>query len=139
MRKRRRHIKFLGSRTHGVGSHKKHRGKGSRGGKGYAGSTGHRFTWLVKYEPDHLGKMGFKSLGKRNIIKKPKAINIGDIQKLTAESEIDAKKLGYDKILGKGEVSRPLVVKADFFSGKARKKIENAGGKAMAPQTDKKD
>ena len=34
------------------------------------------------------------------------------------------------KILGEGEVSRPLVVEAHKFSGSAKQKIEDAGGQA---------
>lgn len=34
------------------------------------------------------------------------------------------------KILGAGEIDRPLVVEAHKFSNSARKKIENAGGQA---------
>jgi large subunit ribosomal protein L15 len=34
------------------------------------------------------------------------------------------------KVLGSGEVTKPLVVKADSFSKSAREKIEKAKGKA---------
>ena len=34
------------------------------------------------------------------------------------------------KILGEGDISRPLVVEAHKFSGSAKQKIENAGGQA---------
>jgi len=34
------------------------------------------------------------------------------------------------KILGEGDIGRPLVVEAHKFSGSARQKIENAGGQA---------
>jgi large subunit ribosomal protein L15 len=41
------------------------------------------------------------------------------------------KKVGFGvKILGEGEISRPLTVRAQAFSLSARKKIEAAGGKA---------
>ena len=136
-RKRKRNVYMLGSRTHGFGSHKKHRGKGSKGGKGYAGSTGHRKTWLMKYEPDHIGKSGFKSLGQRNICReKIKAVNISDLQKLAErngmEKEVDVDKLGYNKVLGKGKIEKPLIIKAAYFSGKAKERIEAAGGKAIS-------
>jgi large subunit ribosomal protein L15 len=40
------------------------------------------------------------------------------------------KKVGFGvKILGEGEISRPLTVRAQAFSLSARKKIEAAGGK----------
>ena len=34
------------------------------------------------------------------------------------------------KVLGEGEISRPLIVEAHKFSGSAKQKIENAGGQA---------
>ena len=34
------------------------------------------------------------------------------------------------KILGEGDISRPLIVEAHKFSGSAKEKIENAGGQA---------
>ncbi len=135
-RKRKRLVKMLGSRTHGFGSHKKHRGKGSKGGKGYAGSTGHRKTWILKYEPEHIGKRGFKSLRRRRIAPVKRSINLDELQKLAEKNknmkmEIDAEKLGYDKILGRGELTKPFVIKARYFSAKAKEKIEAASGKAI--------
>ena len=35
------------------------------------------------------------------------------------------------KILGNGEISNPVEIKADMFSASAIKKIEKAGGKAI--------
>jgi large subunit ribosomal protein L15 len=41
------------------------------------------------------------------------------------------KEIGYGiKILGDGELTKPLIVKAHAFSEKARQKIESVGGKA---------
>ena len=55
-------VKHRGSRTYGYGSAKKHRGKGSKGGKGKAGvgkKAGHRAIFFR--EKNHvLGKKGFK-------------------------------------------------------------------------------
>jgi large subunit ribosomal protein L15 len=34
------------------------------------------------------------------------------------------------KVLGEGEMKRPLIVKAHAFSASAKEKIEKAGGKA---------
>ena len=52
--------KKRGSRTCGYGITKKHRGAGSRGGRGKAGLLKHKKTWMIKYDPDHFGKKGFK-------------------------------------------------------------------------------
>ncbi|RLI80232.1 50S ribosomal protein L15 [Archaeoglobales archaeon] len=54
--------KFRGSRTCGGGSHKKRRGKGSRGGAGNAGVTKHHYLRtikLVKAGLYQIGKYGF--------------------------------------------------------------------------------
>jgi len=42
---------------------------------------------------------------------------------------LDLTKKGYFKVLGKGVLpSKPLIVKARFFSARAEKKIKEAGG-----------
>ena len=41
---------------------------------------------------------------------------------------LDATQLGIDKILGKGNVTRKLTLKANKISTLAREKIESAGG-----------
>lgn len=54
--------KFRGSRTCGGGSHKKRRGRGSRGGAGNAGVTKHHYIRtikLVKAGLYQIGKYGF--------------------------------------------------------------------------------
>lgn len=117
-----------GNRTHGYGSSKKHRGKGNRGGTGLAGSEGHRRTYLLKYDPGHEGKRGFKSKTGKNL----RAINLRSVVRLAGkEKKIDLAPLGYDKVLGTGDIKAKLEVKADYFSASAKEKIENAGGKAV--------
>jgi large subunit ribosomal protein L15 len=135
--------KFRGHRTYGYGSHKKHRGKGSRGGRGFAGMHKHKWSYTVKYAPDHFGKRGFK----RPFTKEIKAINVEELEKMSesllekklAEKEndkikINVLKLGYEKVLGSGKITKPLIVEAKFFSKKAVRKIEEAGGKAVVLQ-----
>jgi large subunit ribosomal protein L15 len=130
--KRKKVVKMRGSKTHGYGSKKKHRGAGSRGGRGYAGITKHKKIWLLKHDPEHLGKRGFKSLRQRKLIPKPKAINLRDLEKLIGnKKEINLKELGYDKVLGSGKIKKSLIIKAKSFSKKAIAKIEKAKGKAV--------
>ena len=43
---------------------------------------------------------------------------------------VDLTQLGYSKLLGKGSVTRPMVVKVDRCSESALKKIQDAGGEA---------
>ena len=41
---------------------------------------------------------------------------------------IDVTKYGYYKVLGKGKLPIPVLVKAKFFSKEAEKRIKEAGG-----------
>lgn len=67
-------------------------------------------------------------------------INVSDLDKFEDGAVVDAaalkeagllkKSLDGVKILGNGEVTKKLTVKAAAFSGSAKEKIEKAGGKA---------
>jgi len=67
-------------------------------------------------------------------------VNVSDLARFEPGSTVDAKALQGKgivhssklliKVLGNGEVSISLTVKADKFSASAREKIEKAGGKA---------
>ncbi len=48
-----------GSRTHGWGQIGQHRKHGAKGGRGNAGMHKHKWTYVVKYEPDYFGEKGF--------------------------------------------------------------------------------
>ncbi len=130
-----------GERTY-HGSHKKWRGGGSRGGRGKAGLHKHKWSYTVKYEPEHFGKMGFKR--PRAVRKRLKSINLKELDEKVEEliekkmvEEIDGKikinllKLGFEKLLGSGEITKPLIVEAKCFSKKAVEKLEKVGGKAI--------
>lgn len=135
-----------GERTY-HGSHKKWRGGGSRGGRGLAGLHKHKWSYTTKYCPEHFGKLGIKAKPK-----KIRAINLKDLdqsveklleQKL-AEKEgnkikIDLKKIGYDKLLGSGKVTKALIVEAKYFSKNAIKKLEEADGKAIVKNNQSKN
>lgn len=120
-----------GHRTY-HGSHKKWRGGGSRGGRGKAGMHKHKWSYTVKYEPEHFGKEGFKK--PKEVSKKAAIINLEEIDKLAEKEklkEIDLSQLGYEKVLGKGKLTQALTIKAKYFSKSAIKKIEQAGGRAV--------
>ena len=130
--KKKKVTKLRGSKTHGWGSKKKHRGAGSRGGRGFAGSKKQKKTWIMKHKKNHLGKRGFKSLRQREIKSSVKAINIRDIpEDFLKGTEIDLSKLGYEKLLGSGELKKPIIFKAKVFSETAKEKIKKSGGKAL--------
>jgi len=124
--------KKRGSRTCGYGITKKHRGAGSRGGRGKAGMMKHKKTWMIKYDPNHFGKKGFKvPLKAKNVTK---SITLRDLDTLAIKlnrTEIDVSEFGYDKILSKGFLTQPLTVKAKKIVERAKKKIEEAGGKVV--------
>lgn len=92
--------------------------------------------------PDHFGKHGF--VRPSEVSRRPPAINVGELnerldellQSGAAKREgdkfvVDVTKLGYEKVLGGGRVDRPLEVIADKFSEEARRKLEEAGGRAI--------
>ena len=96
----------------------------------------------MNYDPDHFGKKGFKRPVK--LARKMRTIDLRDLDQLTdrlleqklAEREnekikIDLQKIGYDKLLGSGKVTKPLMVEAKCFSKLAVKKVEEAGGKGI--------
>ena len=130
--------KQRGSMTHGWGSKKKHRGAGSRGGRGMAGMKKHKKSLMLKLYPDKFGKRGFKIPQKVKRIKGTEAINLKalDVYAVgTGNTEIDVVKLGFHKVLSTGKLTQALTIKAPVFTEKAKKKIEEAGGKAIESET----
>ena len=129
--------KKRGSRTHGWGRVGQHRGGGQRGGHGKAGFKKHKWTYVIKYEPDYFGKKGFTS--PKSLKRKVNAINAGTLdeiaEKLSTKKEgklfIDLESLGYTKLLGTGKVTKPLTVKVPSCSKSAAEKIEEAGGQIL--------
>ncbi len=130
--------KQRGSRTHGWGAGKKHRGAGHRGGRGNAGSGKRGQQKETKYLA-----LGIKVLGGRDRIKPRSApkniINVGQLEKKIKVWEtkklikkeknllvVDLKKLGYDKLLGFGEVKGikgKVKIIVDEVSFSAQKKL----------------
>ncbi|KAF5086758.1 uL15m family ribosomal protein [Methanobacterium aggregans] len=142
IRKTRKIRKLRGSRTVAGGCSKKRRGAGNRGGKGMAGGHKHHWTWMVINDPKHFGKYGFKRPPKSIFQFSPVNLSYLDekseelVKKGLATEEndkivIDVTELGYNKVLGKGKLSKPLTIKSPLFSQTATKKIEEAGGEAV--------
>ncbi len=122
--------KMRGKKTFGYGSKKKHRGGGSRGGRGMAGSFDHKKLKILKENPNHFGKKGFK---KKNV-KKIRAINLKNLEieaEKLGKKRINLYELGYNKVLGTGKLTKPLEIEAEFFSKNAKIKIKEAGGKVI--------
>lgn len=142
MRRKRKIRKLRGSRTVGGGSSKKRRGAGHRGGRGNASLHKSKWTWTVKYDPKHFGKFGFKrpprSISRFSPVnldyldqKSEEFVEQGLAQMKDDAIEIDVTALGYNKVLGKGRLNRPLIIKSPKFSSQAKQKIEEAGGEAV--------
>jgi len=130
--------KQRGSRTHGWGRVGQHRAGGSRGGHGKAGFHKHKWSYVIKYEPDYFGKKGFTS--PKSVRRKVNVINVGVLdemaEKLSTRKEkdkffIDLESLGYTKLLGTGNVTKPLIVKVPSCSSSATGKIKEAGGQIL--------
>lgn len=137
MKKRIKRIR--GTRTCGGGSHKKRRGKGSRGGVGRAGAYDHHVVWslqrgIIKGEHGPSTHPYDRSADT--------TVNVGELEemleKLMAEGKaekkgddiyLDTHELGIDKILGKGTVTKKLMLKVDSISKIAQEKIERVGGR----------
>jgi large subunit ribosomal protein L15 len=118
--------KYRGSRTHGYGQIGQHRHSGSRGGHGNAGLHKHKWSWLIKYDPDHFGRDPFRP---RGYVRPINWANVGDLDTLASGRSVDLTSMGIKKLLGSGTVSGSYEVKVDSFTKRAQAKIEAAGGK----------
>lgn len=132
VRFRKKVSRMRGSKTHGWGMKKKHRGAGSQGGRGQAGMLKHKKSLMLQKDPNHFGNIGFKipSGAKKEV----RAITLKDLDILAKKlnkAEIDISELGFDKVLSTGKLTQALTVKAKKFVENAKKKIEEAGGKAI--------
>ncbi len=136
IKKRDKRSRLRGRRRCGYGFGKKHRGKGSKGGKGMAGTgkkAGQKLTWVHAKMPDYFGKRGFVSRVKRipsiNIDEIVRGMEMfikeGKAKKSAQGIEID---LSDFKILGRGDLKERIIIKAKSFSSSAKEKIEKAGG-----------
>lgn len=108
------------------------KGQSSRSGSGYRPYFEGGQIPLFR----RLPKRGFKSLNPTvhtviNVAALEEAFNANDIvdkEILHSKNLIPKKKRGL-KILGNGDITKALTVKANFFSTTAKSKIEAAGGK----------
>ncbi len=129
VRKRKRSNKKRGGRTQ-HGNKKNWRGKGTRGGRGRAGSHKHKYskyyaTFGVKVRLKTKSRpakaINFKTLNA--LI--PKWLSAGLCEK-TSEDKIvlDGRKIGVDKILGSGKLDFDVEFKNVALSQKAKNKLE---------------
>lgn len=141
-RKKVKRMRGHGMGSHGWGARKKHISSGNRGGFGMAGTgktAGHKASLLHKlYGNSYLGKQGVTSRSTER--KKNPVLNIAEIElNIAALKKKFGQKdgtldLGDYKILGDGEISIKVSIKARAASKSAVEKIEKAGGKIILPK-----
>jgi large subunit ribosomal protein L15 len=91
-----------------------------------AGLHKHKWSYTVKYAPDHFGSNKWHP---PNRIEINRWINLYQLEALaTGDGQIDLVTMGYDKLLGQGSVHAALKVKARRASESAIEKIKAAGG-----------
>ena len=125
-----------GSRYCGWGQIGQHRQSGSRGGVGQAGKHKHFWIRTVIEEPDHFGHSQNTSYNK-NIVKK--WLNLRDLESIYEQNKenlkekniLDLSSLGYDKLLGAGNLKTKLSIKIQSVSKNALTKIQAIGGNVI--------
>ena len=127
----------------------KRKGRGTGTGNGKTAGRGHKGQWARSGGGVRIGFEGgqmplTRRLPKRgfnNIFAKPlEIVNVGSLDKFEDGAVVDVcnllekgilSKCEYGvKILGNGELTKKLTVRANAFSASAKEKIEKAGGKA---------
>jgi large subunit ribosomal protein L15 len=140
LKRRKKNTRLRGSKTHGWGAMKKHRGAGHRGGRGNAGSGKRGDAKKPSYWKDmsRYGKHGFHH--RRPLVR---AINVGQlasgIDSLVAHGRasggktfaVDLAAIGYGRLLGGGVVTRPIEITVAVASARAIEKVAAAGGKVV--------
>ena len=115
--------RYRGTRYCGWGQIGQHRQSGSHSGVGNAGKHKHLWIRTVIEEPDHFGHDSVKSHN-RNVVSR--WINVRDLDSLIQEDEskrdskglyiLDLNSLGYDKLLGGGQVNGKFEVRINRIS-----------------------
>lgn len=129
--------KLRGSRTHGWGQIGQHRASGHKGGLGNAGMHKHLFSTLLRDNPDHFGH---DSTHPPHPLITKKWASVRDLDDIFAKhgkqeggkKMIDLDSLGYDKLLGGGQVKSAYSVKVTRYTASAEEKIKKAGGEVLA-------
>jgi large subunit ribosomal protein L15 len=126
-----------GTRYCGWGQIGQHRQSGSRGGVGQAGKHKHFWIRTVIEEPNHFGHPQLKSHHKISV---NKWVNVKDLDFLYSKyvkndsdnKILDLTKLGYDKLLGGGNVTTKMNIKVEQISRRAVEKIQTIGGSIIS-------
>jgi large subunit ribosomal protein L15 len=105
----------------------------------------HKFKWMLKYDPDHFGRHGFKR--PQGIIEVDRTINISEVEERLAQYlmsgsakqvegkiQVDLGAEGYDKLLGSGRATLPLTIIIPCACTRAVEKLKKAGGVIVAEE-----
>ena len=124
---------FRRGRGHGSGNGKT-AGKGHKGQKARSGATRPGFEGGQMPLYRRIPKRGFKNMNRKEIV----GINVGALERFENDSVVSVETLmecgliknpqDGVKILGNGELTKKLNVKANAFSEGAKAKIEAVGG-----------
>ncbi len=130
-----RHDNFRKGRGHGSGNGKT-AGKGHKGQKARSGAPRPGFEGGQMPLYRRLPKRGFKCINSKEIV----AINLSALERFDNDAVVSVQTLIETgivknprdgvKILGDGEFTKKLTVRANAFSASAKEKIEALGGKA---------
>lgn len=134
MHKRKKSSRYRGSGSHGRGSIN-WRGKGNKGGSGNAGSGKRADCKKPSYWQLPEGRNGFISKGFKLKID---AINTQRVQELIDKKVLkdengvyDLGKLGYNKLLSKGNIKKGIKIKVLQASKNTINAIKEAGGEVI--------
>lgn len=148
--KRKKNVRQRGSKTHGWGAMKKHRGAGNRGGRGMAGTGKRADTRKPSFwkEP-YFGKRGFHNPNPK--LKSVNVITIKDIEDridcwkkkgfIKEENNmliIELSKLGFTKLLSNGNITKKLKIIVPYASKRAVEKVQKSGGEVIISSTKSK-
>lgn len=143
----------------GARKSRKRIGRGEGGGRGKTSGRGHKGQKSRSGGSIPIGFEGgkiplYRTLPRRGFNNyrfavKYEVLNLNDLAKLESDAVIDfnvmvqsglidknAKRV---KVLGDGEIKKPIKVEADHFSASAKSKIEASGGQALLKKKDQKE
>jgi large subunit ribosomal protein L15 len=102
----------------------------------------HKWTWVLRYDPDYFGKHGFYRPNKRVV----RSMNLIQLSTLMESLErrgglklregmpvVNLSTLGVGKLVGRGKLDKGLVVVVDSWTERAEKAVREAGGKLLKP------
>jgi large subunit ribosomal protein L15 len=102
----------------------------------------HKWTWVLKYDPDYFGKHGFYRPNRREV----KSMNLiqlstlvenlerrGELKILDDMPVVNLSALGFGKLVGGGKLDRGLVIIVNSWTERAEKAVREAGGRLLKP------